>query len=74
MPSNADPYKTQLDHLIKLAKNPGFKAHAWSRAKELAEDRTGLFAGIDQDLKTKILEIQNGEKRDSEPNGKAVGH
>jgi hypothetical protein len=43
-------YQTQLAHLIKMAKIPGFKAHAWHRATTLAADRSGLFTGIDAAL------------------------
>lgn len=40
-----------LEWLITMAKNPGAKAHAWHRAKELDADRSGLFTGIANDLK-----------------------
>ena len=50
-------YKTELDHLIKMAKIPAFKNHAWTRAKELDADSSGLFTGIAQDL---VKEMKNG--------------
>jgi hypothetical protein len=28
-------FQRQLDHLVRMAAIPGFKAHAWARAKEL---------------------------------------
>jgi hypothetical protein len=40
-----------------MAKIPGFKSHAWLRAKELDADPSGLFTGIAQDL---IKEMKNG--------------
>jgi len=40
------PFQRQLQHLVELARKPGFKAHAWSRAKELDADTSGLFAGM----------------------------
>lgn len=43
-------YQDHLTHLITMASNPGFKAHAWHRAKELDADRSGLWRGIAADL------------------------
>ena len=43
-------FKIQLDHLIELAKLPGWKAHAWHRAQELDADHSGLFQGITEAL------------------------
>jgi len=40
-----------------MAKIPGFKNHAWLRARELDADPSGLFTGIAQDL---IKEMKNG--------------
>jgi hypothetical protein len=39
-------YRAQLDHLIALAKTPGWKRYAWARAQELEAERSGLYAGI----------------------------
>lgn len=41
-----NPYQQQLDWLVTMAQVPGFKAHAWRRAKELEADPTGLWPGI----------------------------
>lgn len=49
MPPGA--FERQLDWLIQMAKNPGAKAHAWHRAKELDADSSGLFAGMAAALK-----------------------
>jgi len=46
----ADHYDRTLAHLITMAGNPGFKAHAWHRAKELDSDISGLYRGIKDDL------------------------
>lgn len=43
-------YEQQLNNLIELSKNEGFKAQAWYRAKELDKDDSGLFTGIAKDL------------------------
>jgi len=39
-----DPFQAQLDHLIRMARIPGFKDHAWYRAKELS--KSSLFEGM----------------------------
>lgn len=44
--ASMQPFQRQLQHLQELARKPGFKAHAWSRAKELDTDTSGLFAGM----------------------------
>ncbi len=43
-------YYAQLNHLVVLAKTPGFKEYAWSRAKELESCSTGMWQGIAQEL------------------------
>ena len=48
-------YDTQLAHLIKLAKTPGFKEYAWHRALQLEADDTGLWRGIAEALKQAML-------------------
>ena len=44
-------YETQLAHLTKLAKTPGFKEYAWHRALQLEADNTGLWLGIAEALR-----------------------
>ena len=48
-------YETQLAHLTKLAKTPGFKQYAWHRALQLEADDTGLWLGIAEALKQAML-------------------
>ena len=48
-------YETQLAHLTKLAKTPGFKQYAWHRALELDRDSSGLWLGIAEALKQAML-------------------
>ena len=48
-------YDKALAHLIKLAKTPGWKEYAWSRAKELESCKTGMWQGIAADLKQAML-------------------
>ena len=49
-------YDQQLQHLIRLARHPGWKAYAWHRAKVLDADDTGLWRGIADDLKAAMAE------------------
>ena len=49
-------YDQQLQHLIRLAKQPGWKAYAWERAKTLHREESGLFRGIADDLKAVMAE------------------
>ena len=51
-------YETQLAHLIKLASNPATKEHSWKRALELERCETGMWAGIAQELKERMLAQQ----------------
>lgn len=43
-------YEAALQHLIKMAKTPGFKEYAWHRAKEMEKCESGMWAGIASDL------------------------
>jgi hypothetical protein len=45
-----DSYAKMLAHLIAMAQQPGFKAHAWHRAKALDSDISGIYRGIKDDL------------------------
>lgn len=51
-------FKTQLDHLTMLWREPAWKAHAWHRAKEL-EANSELFTGMAAAL---TLAIRGPEK------------
>lgn len=39
-------FQTALEHLVMLAKNDGWKQHAWHRAKELEKQEHGMYRGI----------------------------
>lgn len=39
-------YQRHLDWLIAMGKHPGFKGHAWHRAKQLDADPSGMWVGI----------------------------
>jgi hypothetical protein len=45
-----ETYKRQLEHLVWMSQISGAKAHAWSSAKELDSDVSGVFKGIAADL------------------------
>ncbi len=51
-------YETQLAHLIQMASNKGTKEYAWKRALELERCETGMWAGIAQELRERMLAQQ----------------
>ena len=48
--TSLETYNKNLNHLVLMAKTPGWKEHAWMRAKQLDADTSGLFKGIKEDL------------------------
>jgi len=52
------PYKMQLDRLTQIAQDQAWKAWAWEYAKELAADKSGVFKGIDEDLKKSMQALK----------------
>lgn len=44
-------YAQELQRLIRLANQPGWKAWAWKHAQDLDVNETGLWRGISTDLK-----------------------
>ena len=63
-------YDNQLAHLIKLASNPATKEHSWFRAKELERCETGMWAGIAQELKERMLAQQPASSNVQRKHGK----
>ena len=63
-------YETQLAHLIKLASNPATKEHSWFRAKELERCETGMWNGIAQELKERMLAQQPASSNVQRKHGK----
>jgi hypothetical protein len=53
-------FQTQLDHLVRMASNPGFKAHAWKRAKDLDACQSNLWIGMTDAL---TLTITGGQAK-----------
>ena len=51
-------YDNQLAHLIQMASNTATKEHSWKRALELERCATGMWAGIAQELKERMLAQQ----------------
>ena len=51
-------YDNQLAHLIQMASNPATKEHSWHRAKQLERCETGMWAGIAEELKERMLAQQ----------------
>lgn len=56
----AEVYQSTLEHLFKLAQEPGFKAYAWEQAKRYDQDPSGLWVGIAGDLVKKMKELDKG--------------
>lgn len=53
-------YQTQLQWLLYLMKQPGWRAYAWDCAKNLSKkDTSGLFVGLDQELLTLYKQHEN---------------
>lgn len=48
--TRAPDYPLTLAHYVSLASEPGWKDYAWKRVQELDADRTGMWAGIKDDL------------------------
>ena len=63
-------YDNQLAHLIKLASNPATKEHSWFRAKELERCATGMWNGIAQELKERMLAQQPASSNVQRKHGK----
>ena len=51
-------YENTLAHLIQMAGATGTKEYAWKRALELERCATGMWAGIAQELKERMLAQQ----------------
>jgi hypothetical protein len=49
-----------LAHLVTLASDPGWKDHAWFRAKELAREHPSLYGDV-PDLLTAAMREQANE-------------
>lgn len=64
---NTKEFQTQLEHLIVLAKHPGWRAQAWHRAKVLDADQSGMYAGLAEAL-TNAMAGSDG-RSESAPHG-----
>jgi hypothetical protein len=51
-------YDNQLAHLIQMASNKETKEYAWHRALEMERCETGMWKGIAQELKERMLAQQ----------------
>ena len=56
-------YAQQLEWVVNLAKQRARKAYAWAKAKEMDADRSGLFAGIAEDVKKRMQEWNAAQKQ-----------
>lgn len=53
-------YQRQLNHLVQLCSQKGFKEYGWARAKELEKNPYDLFKGISTEL-AKIMKEKNAK-------------
>jgi hypothetical protein len=54
----AEIYVEWMDTCLRLARNPGWKAHIWWRVQDLDADTSGLFKGFKEDFLTRIKAIK----------------
>jgi hypothetical protein len=47
-------YEQTLERMVLLSSTPGWKHYAWAYTKELSQNQTGLFKGLDEDLKARM--------------------
>ena len=52
-------FNDTLDRLVLLSKQPAWKAYAWHEAQKLSKDTTGLFTGMDEALKARMIGPEN---------------
>lgn len=57
-PDPIEEYRISLDHLVRMASIPGWKAYAWHRAQALEEQ--AIFKGIANALKVRMRELNAG--------------
>lgn len=67
-----DVFNFHLRWLVTMAKNPGFKAHAWHRAKQLESDESGLWVGIAEALKREMSGLEKPAASASPSPGKSL--
>lgn len=60
-------YQTMLEHLVRMASNPGFIDHARLRCKQL--EREDFYSGISQHVAQRLEFLQASErnKPDTKP-------
>ena len=56
-------YQRQLNHLVQLCSQKGFKEYGWQRAKELEKTQYELFAGLTTDL-AKLMKEKNAKTKE----------
>jgi hypothetical protein len=56
--TNEELMADALEHLLKMAQHPGFKDHAWKRAKDLAKGWPEVYEKLPELLTAKVKELQ----------------
>jgi hypothetical protein len=54
-------FQSTLDHYARLEAIPGWRSYARARVKEMESDPSGMWCGIEQDLRVIILEREAKE-------------
>ena len=49
-------YQSWMETCLRLAKNPGWKAHIWWMVKDLDNDTSGLFTGFKDEFLRRVKE------------------
>ena len=52
-------FQINLEHLVKLATSPGWKAYSWHRAQELERESPAMLRGLAQALKSRMTQAQD---------------
>ena len=51
-----------LEHLVKLAQTPGFKAYAWHAAKDYERMSSREFGGMQEKLKQRMQDMRKEQQ------------
>ena len=56
--SSVEIYERWMNHCLRLAKHPGWKAQIWWNVQDLDADKSGLFTGFKDDFLRRIKDEQ----------------
>ena len=61
-------YQTQLDWLITMASNPGFKQYAWNMAKQCEADHPGIAQALKDHMIGQVKDLASDNPTQQKPN------